>query len=379
MQRSTIAAYYRGGTSRAVIFQTKDLPRDRSKWGPIFLQVMGSPDPYGRQLDGMGAGVSSLSKICLVEPSEREDADVDYTFVGIGIERDEVDMAGNCGNMSSAIGPYAFNERLLKNCDYGAEGEVGVRIFNTNTGVIIKSIFGVANGQAMVEGAYKIDGVAGSGSRIHLDFLRPGGAKTGKLLPTGSPVNTIDGVQVSCVDAANPCIFVRAQDVGIDGTILPNDFLKLAEKLDQLEKIRKAGAVAMGMVEREDQVPRTIPKIGIVSPPTTHRVLNGETVDASSLDVVVRFISDGQPHRAVPLTAALCTAVAAKIKGTVVQSCLDQELDKLENFPEHALTIGHSSGTIQVNATMDGKGNAESATVYRTARRIFEGKVYWNE
>ncbi|KAJ9649252.1 hypothetical protein H2201_004259 [Coniosporium apollinis] len=335
---------------------------------------MGSPDPYSRQLDGLGAGVSSLSKICLVSRSERQDVDVNYTFVGIGIEQDEVDTAGNCGNMSAAIGPYAFNERLLGDIDYDTEGTKSVRIHNTNTGVIIKSTFETSEGEAEVVGDYTIDGVSGSGSRITLDFLRPGGAKTGRLLPTNNAIDTIEGVEVSCVDAANPCIFVRAADVGIEGAILPNNFNKLPEKLAHLEIIRHKAAAAMGMCESGSEAPRTIPKIAIVSPSTEHKLLSGRTLDASSIDLVIRFISDTQPHRAIPLTGALCTAVAAKIKGSVVQQCLAQQ-----HVDPNMITIGHPSGRIQVNATMAAGGDVESASVFRTARRIMAGQVYWND
>ncbi|OCK83216.1 DUF453 domain protein [Lepidopterella palustris CBS 459.81] len=376
LQTSTHASYYRGGTSRALIFQPRHLPKDRSQWGSIFLQLMGSPDPYSRQLDGLGAGISSLSKICVVSPSSSSDAsaDVDYTFVGIGIENSEVDMAGNCGNMSAAIGPYAFNERLLGDIEYEQAGEVVVRIRNTNTGVVIRSKFPVSGGQAEVKGGYAIDGVSGTGARIQLDFLRPGGAKTGRLIPTGLVAQEVAGTRASCVDAANPCVFVRAEDVGVDGTILPNDFNKLPEILAKLEEIRETAAVAMGMAKTRSEVPRTIPKIAIVSPPSTHKVLSGDMVDASSVDLVVRFISDTQPHRAIPLTGALCAAVAAKIKGSVVEQCLASS-----RANAGMITIGHSSGRIQVNATMDSTGEAECATVFRTAKRIFDGKVYWNE
>ncbi|KAF2497841.1 DUF453 domain protein [Lophium mytilinum] len=370
LQRSINASYYRGGTSRALIFQPKDLPADQSLWPSVFLQLMGSPDPYGRQLDGMGAGISSLSKICIVGPSIHKDCNVDYTFVGIGIERDEVDMAGNCGNMISAIGPYAVNSGLF---EVGKEEEATIRIHNTNTGVLIRSTFPVVDGQAVVKGDYAIDGVSGTGAKVQLDFLRPGGAKTGKLLPTKQVVQKIKGVEVSLVDAANPCVFVRAEDVGVPGTILPTDFNKMSEKLALLDEIRRAGAVAMGLVKSESEVPRTIPKVGIVSRAATHKVLSGETIEENSVDVVIRFISDEQPHRASPLTAALCTAVASKIKGSIVEQCLASK-------PINAgmVTIGHASGRIQIDATMDEVGDAECATVFRTARRIFDGKVYYN-
>ncbi|KAF2100072.1 DUF453 domain protein [Rhizodiscina lignyota] len=373
-QRSANASYYRGGTSRAVIFQPKDLPKDRSQWGKIFLQVIGSPDPNGRQLDGMGGGVSSLSKICIVGPSNHPEADVDYTFVAMGIERDEVDFTGNCGNMSSAIGPYALNQGLLGTKKYESNGTAEVRIHNTNTGVIIRNTFQTVDGEAAVQGDFTIDGVGGSGARIQLDFLKPGGSKTGKLLPTGNAIDTILGFEVSCVDAANPAIFVRAEDLGVDPTILPNDFLKLPDKLALLDDIRHHGAVKMGVAKDIESCPRTIPKVAIVAPRGDQKVLSGKTVPGSELDLVVRFISDTQPHRAIPLTGALCTAAAAKTEGTVVQQCLKAPL-----VDDDMITIGHSSGRIQVNAQVDEKGDIESATVFRTARRIMEGKVFWNE
>ncbi|KAF2689435.1 DUF453-domain-containing protein [Lentithecium fluviatile CBS 122367] len=398
VQRAIRAAYYRGGTSRAVIFHTRDLPWDRRVWPGIFQQLMGSGDPYGRQLDGMGAGISSLSKICLVEKyreeklfegknntfhaEERihdgeatEPAHVDYTFVGLGIENDEVDVAGNCGNMSSAIGPYAYNARLLPREMYvKADGEVTVKIRNTNTGKFIDSTFRVVRRQAAVTGDYSIDGVTGRGSKIQLDFRSPYGSKTGKVLPTGRRVDTIAGYKVTCVDGANPAVFIRADDIGVDGTILPNDFNKLPDKLDLLEKIRKSAAVAMGIAKTEDEAPRTIPKIGIVSMSQTHTVLSGATLKTSQMDLVVRFISDTQPHRAVPLTAALTTAVAARIPGTIVEQLLAPD-----PVMEDAITIGHASGRLQVNAAMDPKNplNPLSATVYRTAKRLFEGNMYW--
>lgn len=404
------AAYYRGGTSRAVFFQPQHLPQDRSKWPAVFRQTMGSGDPYGRQLDGMGAGISSLSKICLVEPHGRrtlvarqaiaervqyqtldgardlldkvrtrgdavDGIDVDYTFVGLGIENDEVDVAGNCGNMSSAIGPYAYNAGLLPPRIYAkGNGEVTVRIRNTNTGKLINATFQVAGGQAAVVGDYTIDGVTGPASKIKLDFEQPYGSKTGKVLPTGNRIDRILGYKVSCVDGANPCIFIRASDVGVDGTILPNDFNKLPDKLALLESIRKAAAVAMGIAPTEEAVPRTIPKIGLVTMSEEHTVLSGQMLQTSQTDLVVRFLSDTQPHRAIPLTAALTTAVAARIRGTLVEQLLSPE-----PVVDGAITIGHASGRLQVDATMDEKDGVTpiNATVYRTAKRLFEGTTFW--
>ncbi|EOD45074.1 putative duf453 domain protein [Neofusicoccum parvum UCRNP2] len=374
MQRSTPAAYYRGGTSRGVMFQEKHLPKDERSRRSIFLQVMGTPDPNGRQLDGMGAGISSLSKICLVAPADDPNADVTYTFVGVGIETPIVDLAGNCGNMSSAVGPYAFNERLLGDIDYEKEGRATVRIFNTNTKKYIRNSFPVAHGQAQVQGDFSVDGVGGTGAKVTLDFLDPSGSKTGKLLPTGNAVDNFNGIDVSCVDAAGPGVFVSAKDIGVEGTILPNDFNKLPEKLQLLEDIRRQAAVAMGMAKAGSGVPRVTPKIAIVSAPASHKILSGQAQEASAVDVVIRFLSDEQPHRAIPLTGALCVAAAAKVKGSVVQRHVAQKLVDPE-----MITIGHSSGRIQVTAAMNDRGEVETATVFRTARRIMDGQIYWNE
>lgn len=379
-QKIIPAGYYRGGTSRAVILQKIHLPEDENECHDAFRHIIGSNDPHGRQLNGMGAGVSSLSKICLVEPApDGAEADILYTFVGMGIEGDEVDLNGNCGNMAAAIGPYAFNENLVasikwngKRMDGPFSGHNRMRprgvtcnILNTNTNVMIRSSFFTSANQAYVDDSTSIDGVTGFGTGVTLDFLSPGGSKTGKLLPTGKAVDIISGIKVSCVDAANPCVFVKASDLGVDPTILPAQFLADHVQLQRLESIRSDAAVLMDLCKAGETPPRVIPKIGIISPPVEQQVLSKEINSADSLDLVVRFISDGQPHRAIPLTAALCTAAAAKVPGSIVHQCV-------RGTPVNTggITIGHPSGRIQVNATMDDNGDVECCTVVRTARRI---------
>src|ERR1700755_680294 len=204
------AVFMRGGTSKAVMFRRDDLPENPRDWDPIFLQVMGSPDPNGRQLDGMGGGISSLSKICIVGRSPRPDADIDYTFAQIGVRDSFVDYGANCGNMSSAVGPFALDEGLVAAPN---SSEAAIRIHNTNTSKIIVSRFPVEQGALAATGDIEIDGVAGKAAPIRLEFLEPGGARTGKLLPTGRAVDEFDIkglgiVKTSCVDAANPCVFV---------------------------------------------------------------------------------------------------------------------------------------------------------------------------
>src|SRR5690606_35771456 len=216
MSNTYKAVFARGGTSKALIFHRQDLPPDCACWDAIFLAAMGSPDAYGRQLDGMGGGISSLSKVCVVGPPTRPDADVDYTFAQVQVKEARVDYGGNCGNMSSAIGPFAVDEGLVA----AGSGEATVRIHNTNTGKIIHSTFPVAHGRSVERGDLVIPGVSGSGAPVRLDFLEPGGASTGRLLPTGRATDRLEvpgmgAVTVSLVDAANACVFLDAETLGL--------------------------------------------------------------------------------------------------------------------------------------------------------------------
>jgi len=218
------AAYYRGGTSKGVFFKAEDLPTtNQEELNQIFLKIIGSPDPNGRQLNGMGGGVSSLSKCVIVSPSKREGIDVDYTFIQIAVDKPVADWSNNCGNLSSAVGPFAVNEGLIKVKD----GEVTVRIYQTNTNKIIDSNFQVSNGFANPEGDYQIAGVANTGSKIRLDYLEPGGSGTGLLLPTGNVVDeiNIDGkkITISIVDAATPLVYIKSDDLGLTCTENPDE------------------------------------------------------------------------------------------------------------------------------------------------------------
>lgn len=372
-QESLRASYYRGGTSRALVVHGADLPTDESRWPIIFQQILGSPDPYGRQLDGIGAGISSLSKVCVVSPSQHEDADVDYTFYAVGIKEDEVDTAGNCGNMSAAIGPFAYDSGIVSNVST-VDSKAVVVIFNTNTGKIIESTFRVEDGKAATTGKYSISGVAGTSAPIQLDFLRPGGAKTGKILPTSVVTETMDGLQVSCIDAGNPCVFVDSKEVGVDPSALPQDLAEMPDLLSRLEKLRHRGAVAMGIIQNDQTTPRTIPKLGLVSAALSYKTLMGDVQDGSKIDVKIQFISDRQPHRAIPLTAAICSAAAACLPGSVVA----QQIGRSKTSSGDSIVIGHASGSIEVAAVMDGELEIESVTVYRTARRLIKGEFFYS-
>jgi 2-methylaconitate isomerase len=370
------AVFMRGGTSKAVMFRKDDLPEKPRDWDPIFLQVMGSPDPNGRQLDGMGGGISSLSKICIIGRPSRPDADVDYTFAQIGVRDTFVDYGANCGNMSSAVGPFALDEGLVA---APPSGEAAIRIHNTNTSKIIVARFPVEHGSLADTGDIEIDGVAGKAAPIRLEFLEPGGARTGKLLPTGNAVDDLDvgglgTVRASCVDAANPCVFVNASAVGKSGDELPDVLDSDAVFLQRMEDIRCAASVKMGIAPDIDQARRMtgIPKVAMVSGPRAGRTLSGRELATSDADIWVRMISVGQPHRATPITGAICLAVASRIPGSI-----PAELNKSKG----PTRIAHPSGVTLVDAGVSvsgpGEVKADYGAVYRTARRLFEGNVVY--
>jgi 2-methylaconitate cis-trans-isomerase PrpF len=368
------AVFMRGGTSKALMFHFRDLPQDRASWDPLFLRAMGSPDPHGRQLNGMGGGVSSLSKVCVLGPPTRPDADLDYTFAQILVSEARVDYSGNCGNMSSAVGPFAIEEGLVP----AREGEMCVRIHNTNTRKIIHSTFRVRDGRAMVEGELEIPGVAGTGSPVRLDFLEPGGAVTGKLLPTGHPRDTlvIPGLgtfEASMVDAANPCVFLDAKALGLGGTEMPEELDRNRELLERIAVIRCHASVAMGIAPTiEAARAKSMPQIGFVSAPQDAVTLSGETLSASAADLTVRIISNGQPHRALPLTGSLCTAIAAGIEGTLPHAYARPSTPGTLRLamPSGVLTVG---GEVVREA---GGWRAVRGSFFRTSRRLFEGYVY---
>jgi 2-methylaconitate cis-trans-isomerase PrpF len=361
-QRRVRAVYMRGGTSRCLVFHDKDLPPAGAERDRLLLAALGSPDPYGRQLDGLGGGISSLSKACIIGPATRPDADVDYTFAQVEVSRPVVDYSGNCGNCSSSVGPFAIDERLVP----ARDGESLVRIHNTNTKKLIVAHVPVAGGEAAIEGDFELPGVAGRGARIALDFVDPGGARTGTLLPTGHPVDTVEGIAASLVDATNPVVFIRAKDVGLDGTESPQAMDADHALTARLESIRVAAAAMM-------RIPGSAanPKIAVVAPPAEFTALDGRRFGAADADLVARGISMGNCHRAFALTSAMCLAVAARIEGTVVRECSTAE-DGAD------VRLGHPSGVLPLDARVarrDGRCWAEQVTVYRTARRLMEGWV----
>lgn len=369
------AVFMRGGASKAIVFHARDLPDDQAARDRTFLAAMGSPDPSERQLDGMGGGLSSLSKVCIIAPSAVPGVDIDYTFGQVEVRQPRVDYKGSCGSMASAMGPFAVDEGLVA---APRDGEAVVRIRDVNADRIIVSRFAMRGGKAAVRGELAVDGIAGLGAPVRLEFQSPGGAGTGRLLPMGA---VVDGVEVagvgpiaySFVDAANPVMFVEAAAVGLAGTELPEEIERAPGLLDRIETIRrhvtvKAGAApdlaAAGGV--------SLPRIAFVAASAAARTLAGRTIAAEEADILIRMIGRGRPHRAVPVTTALCLAVACRLPGSIPHRLLGGRA------AEGDIRVGHPSGVWSIGATVreteDGF-RAEDASVQMTARRLFQGAV----
>lgn len=365
--------YMRGGTSKAVFFHKKDLPEDRGLWKDIFLKVMGSPDL--KQIDGMGGSVSSTSKIAVISPSKVKDIDIDYEFFQVDILDPNVDSFSNCGNISSAVGPFAIDENLVK----AVEPTTVVRVLNTNTNKVIEEHVKVKNGKSMVYGDEEISGVPGTGSGIDMYFENPGGAVTGKLFPTGNKkeyldIPEYDKLEVTVIDCANPVIFVKAEDLGIKGT----ELIELGNNKDvmaHIERIRSICAQKIGLVKRWEDASASltsIPKVAIISKAQDYIDIDGNKVEKASMSICCRGISVGNIHRAYPMTVAIATGAASKIEGTIV--------NELSNpFKEaNIVKIGHASGVTNVLIEVKGEQVIKGG-VTRTARKIMEGYIFIKE
>jgi 2-methylaconitate isomerase len=366
------AVFMRGGSSKGVFFHARDLPLDRAKQEAIFLSVLGSPDPYGRQLDGMGGGISSLSKAVIIGPPTHPDADVDYLFAQVAVDKPVVDWSSNCGNLSSAVGPFAVDEGLVR----VADGEALVRIHQVNTKRIIHARFPVRGGKAVTAGDFTMAGVSGSGARIRLDFLAPGGGATGRLLPTGNAQDTLHhegrAYAASLIDAANACVFLDARDLGLTGTESPDAIEADPARMALFDALRRKAGVMMGLAATPEKVGLALPKIAVVAPPAAYHALDGAAFAPDTHDIAVRMISMERAHRAVPLTGAMCLGVASRITGSVPH--------QLAGPPARAdeTRVANPSGILSVGAEVrqgSAGWHAESAVVYRSARRLMQGAV----
>ena len=372
------AVYMRGGTSKGVFFRAEDLPGDPAERDRILLRTIGSPDPYGKQIDGMGAATSSTSKIVILAPSKRPDSDVDYLFGQVAIDRPFIDWSGNCGNLTSAVGPFAVSQGWAQG---PRDGMVPVRIWQQNISKRIVAHVPVRGGEVVEEGEFVLDGVTFPSAEIRIEFLEPGGMgeesdDPAAMFPTGNLVDrlaipNLGTVETTLITAGNPTVFVDAATLGLKG----NELEANSRLLEACEAIRAHGAVAMGLAKSAEDASRNrlhTPKIAWVSKPQGYAATSGRAVDPQSIDVTIRMISMGKMHHAITGTGAIATAVASAIDGTIVNAARRPGTDPLRT------TLGHPSGVLAVGAEVTRDGNewkVARAVMSRSARRLMEGWV----
>lgn len=374
------AVYMRGGTSKGVFFKAEDLPSDPSERDRILLRVVGSPDRYGKQIDGMGGATSSTSKVVVVSKSSRAGCDVDYLFGQVAIDAPFVDWSGNCGNLTSAVGPFAIGAGLV---DAPREGVARVRIWQANLGRHIVSHVPMRDGEVREDGDFELDGVAFPAAEIRLEFIDPAGddgeSRGGALFPTGRRLDVLEvpglgQVEATLIEAGNPTVFVDAAALGLRGTELQGAVNGDRALLARAEAVRAHGAVAMGLVATPQEAtagrPHT-PKLAFVAKPAGYTASDGRRVDADAIDLVARIFSMGQLHHAMTGTGAVAIAAAAAIPGTVVSRVAPADEDGRIRF-------GHPSGSLAVGAEAaerDGRWQVRKVIMSRSARRLMEGWV----
>jgi probable AcnD-accessory protein PrpF len=376
------ATYMRGGTSKGVFFRLEDLPEAARVPGPVrdrlFQRVIGSPDPYGAQIDGMGGATSSTSKCVILSASTRPGHDVDYLYGQVSIDSDFVDWSGNCGNLSTAAGAFAIHAGYV---EAGEDGVRTVRIWQANIGKTIIAHVPVSGGAVQETGDFALDGVTFPAAEIVLEFVDPADDE-GAMFPTGNVVDELEvperlvaggRLRATLVNAGIPTIFVNAGDIGYTGTELREAINGDAAALARFEALRTIGALKMGLIEKaQDAAKRQhTPKIAFVSPPRDHRTSSGRQVQAGEIDVVVRALSMGKLHHAMMGTASVAIAAAAAVPGTLVNLAAG-------GGARNAVTFGHPSGTLRVGAEaalVDGQWTVTKAIMSRSARILMEGRV----
>ncbi|MFI7481589.1 2-methylaconitate cis-trans isomerase PrpF family protein [Kocuria sp. M1R5S2] len=368
------AVVMRGGTSKALFFHEKDLPVDPALRDAFILAAMGSPDPYRRQIDGLGGAVSTTSKVAIIGDGTAYGVDVTYEFGQVSLDQPLVDRRSNCGNISSAVGPFAVDEGLVEATD----PVTLVRFLNLNTNKVIVAHVPTRNGRFDPIGDFELAGVPGRASRVQMDFVSPGGAVTGRLLPTGSVVDelTLPGlgtIPVSIVDAANPLVFVRWEDLGLTGLEVPAQVDADPALLARIESVRAQASVLAGITATVEEATReapSVPKLSLVGAPREYVATNGLTVRAEESSVRAMMMSMGRVHNSYPLTGAIATAVAANVPGTLVHDVASPD--------DGEFVIGHPAGLLVMTADVEHDGTewrANSASGFRTSRRLMEGQV----
>ncbi len=372
----------RGGTSKGVFFNVHALPAVFQVPGPdrdaMLLRVIGSPDPYAKQIDGMGGATSSTSKSVLVQKSDRADHDVDYLFGQVSIDQPFVDWSGNCGNLSAAVGPFAINEGLIDSARIPHNGTAIIRIWQANIEKTIIAHVPIANGEVQETGGFELDGVTFPAAEVLLEFMDPADSGDGAMFPTGELIDTLDvpglgSLEATLINAGIPTIFLRAEALGLTGLELQDDINNDADRLTQFETIRAIGAMKMGLITdlAEAETRQHTPKIAFVSQASDYIASSGKAVSAEDIDIAVRALSMGKLHHAMMGTAAVAIGAAAAVPGTIVNEAAGGGERVFVRF-------GHPSGTLRVGAEAAQTASgwiATKASMSRSARVLMEGFV----
>ncbi len=375
------AVYYRGGTSKGIFFKRSDLPEAAQEPGAardkILLRAIGSPDPYGNQIDGHGNASSTTSKAVIVDKSSREGHDVDYLFGQVAIDKPFIDWSGNCGNLTAAVGAFAVSQGLIDPAKIPQNGICTVHIWQKNIGKTIVAHIPITNGEVQETGDFELDGVTFPAAEVQIEFLDPADGE-GDMFPTGNLTDELDvpgigRLKATLINSGIPTIFVNAADIGYTGTELQDDVNNDAAALEKLETLRAYGALKMGLIKdlSEAATRQHTPKIAWVAAPKDYVSSSGKTVKAADIDVLVRAMSMGKLHHAMMGTASVAIATAAAIPGTLVNQAAG-------GGERNQVVFGHPSGTLRVGAAAEmqnGKWTATKASMGRSARIIMEGFV----
>lgn len=380
------ATYLRGGTSKGVFFRLQDLPAEAQVPGPardaLLMRVIGSPDPYGKHTDGMGGATSSTSKCVIISASSKPDHDVDYLYGQVAISESFVDWSGNCGNLSTAVGPFAIANGFIDPARLPRDGVFPVRVWQANIGKTIVVHVPIADGQVQETGDFELDGVTFPAAEIVLEFIDPAddgeGEGGGAMFPTGNLIDTLDvpgigRIQATLIDAGIPTVFVNAADIGYTGSELQDAINGDAAALARFETLRAHGALRMGLIADLSEAARRqhTPKVAFVAPPADYIASSGKRIAGEDIDLQVRALSMGKLHHAMMGTAAVAIATAAAVPGTLVNLAAG-------GGPRTAVRFGHPSGTLRVGAEavhIDGQWTVRKAIMSRSARMLMEGWV----
>lgn len=379
------ATYMRGGTSKGVFFSLKDLPEAAQIPGPardaLLLRVIGSPDPYDKQIDGMGGATSSTSKTVILSKSIKADHDVDYLFGQVSIDKPFVDWSGNCGNLSAAVGSFAISHGLVDASRIPYNGVAVVRVWQANIGKTIIAHVPITNGEVQETGDFELDGVTFPAAEVQVEFMDPAAEEEGgggSMFPTGNLVDQLEvpGVgtfQATMINAGIPTIFVNAEDIGYTGTELQSAINSDPKALQMFETIRAYGALRMGLISSLDEAAKRqhTPKVAFVAKPEDYVASSGKAIAAADVDLLVRALSMGKLHHAMMGTAAVAIGTAAAISGTLVNLAAG-------GVERNAVRFGHPSGTLRVGAEAsleNGEWVVKKAIMSRSARVLMEGYV----